>query len=40
MSDVTGEIIIAVVIFVVLTVVFMTDSLPGRGFPGTGKKKH
>lgn len=40
MSDVTGEIIIAVVIFVVLAVVFMTDSLPGGGFTGTGKKKH
>ncbi len=39
MSDVTGEIIIAVVIFIVLAVVFMTDALPGESFPGTGKKK-
>ena len=39
MSDVTGEIIIAVVIFVVLAVVFMTDLLPGRDLTGPGKKK-
>jgi hypothetical protein len=39
MSDVTGEIIIGVVIFVVLAVVFMTDSLTGGGFQGPWKKK-
>jgi hypothetical protein len=39
MSDVTGEVIIAIVIFVVLAVVFMTDALPGGRFPSSGTKK-
>jgi len=39
MSDVTGEIIIAVVIFIVLAVVFMTDSVSGGGLQGTWRKK-